>query len=335
MRLLLSLLLIALPAGVCLADEAAPAPPASQAQTESWQEVYDLSLADGMLLVRNVDIAGQLVDAAVDTGCGELILPQSVAAHLTFDALESLPALDYTGAAQDYPSGFLWTKRLGAQRATYESAISVPDERLGSAAIMPLSHIQADLICFICSAGQLVLCDNDADWGAVEEAEASAGGTMHYIPYWENFGGIFLGVEVGGQRYLALLDTGASQSSVNADFIAAHPALFRATGASAEFTGIHGDGTSEALFELVTSPRLLSIDGQSDLEVAGEVSASPPGASDGQPDGPGDYGGDYLPYLGLAGPNPWPVVMTLGMDVLERYDFAFDTRMKLLMLVER
>lgn len=298
----------------------------------SWQEEYELDLSDGSLVIRGIEIGGQTFDAALDTGCGDLLLPVSVSKNMTFEGLESLPSLDYSGASHDYPSGFLLTRRLGALRPSYESVVLMPDEIL-DIAILPLGMIQADLICFIASEGRCMLVSDEGEWGDALEAEAAVGGEMHYIPYWENLAGIFLGIEFGGQRYLAYVDTGASMSSFSETFIGEHPELFAATGESVEFSGIHGTGTTEHVYAMLAAGQLLSVDGESDLGFQLDVSGWPEAAPEDVV--AGDYGRGFLPYLDSAAPNPWPVVMTIGMDLLSMYDFALDTRMKLLMLTPR
>jgi hypothetical protein len=312
---------------------APPAPAAPSTAAPAPRDVsYDLEIEDDSLVVKGVNLGGQVMDAIVDTGAPEIALPASQAKAIQFRSVSQQPALDFAGASQDYPEGFFPGRRLGGDREQYLSASVLPDEQLDGKAILPLSALEGPLICFLCSQGKLEICDSSPQWD--ENANSGTGPAQKsYLPYWENIAGLFLGIDAGGKYYFAQIDTGSSTCTATQAFIDAHPELFKAEPKAAHFTGIHGGAPAEEQIYRLDGPiKLLSIDGKGDVALPGEVSAVPSVTADGDPAPPGDLGSDSSPYLGLDGPAPWPVVMTIGMDLLAQYDFAFDTNQHLLIL---
>jgi hypothetical protein len=295
---------------------------------------YDLVIDDDSLVLKNVNLGGQLVDAIVDTGAPEIALPHSLAARCSFKSLSNQQAVDYAGIAADYPNGFFKCRRLGGDRDCYLSASVFPDDQLEGRAIIPLSALDGPLICFLTSEGKCEICDSNPQWS--EDADSgTAASQKSYLPYWENIAGLFLGIEAGGKYYFAQIDTGSSNCTATTAFVQANPELFKPLPKSAHFTGIHGGApVEEKLYKLAGPIKLLSIDGAGDVTLTNDVSAVPSVLADGKPAPPGDLGSDSSPYLGLRGGAPWPVVMTIGMDLLAQYDFAFDTSQHLLILMK-
>jgi hypothetical protein len=327
-----ALLGLALAISAAAADEpiAGAVPPAAIPRDTT----YALDISQGMPVIEEIELGGQSMKAVIDTGAPEIALPASIAAQMQLLNLTQQQVLDFAGSGADYPEGFFMSPRIGGQLPAYQSAAIFPDAQLQGHAILPLSAFEGKLLMFLCSEGRFVVGDAAPAWNPAPDS-GTGPSQLSFVPYWENIAGLFVGITAGGKYYFAQLDTGSSLCTATPAFIAANPQLFAATGRSGSFGGVHGrTGAPEQVYRITGELRLLSIDGKGDVALPAEVSAVPVVRPDGRPLDPAELGNDTTPYLGISGPAPWPVVMTIGMDLLGQYDFAFDTSQHLLMLMQ-
>src|SRR5262249_52466497 len=148
-------------------------------------------LDDDSIVIKNINLGGQVMDAVLDTGAPEIALPTSIAQKMKFRSVSKQQQLDFAGVSAEYPEGFFKCHKLGDERECYLSASVMPDDQLDGRAIIPLSALDGPLICFLCSEGKLEITDNAPEWSDTP-ASGTGPSEKSYLPYWENIAGLFL-----------------------------------------------------------------------------------------------------------------------------------------------
>jgi len=316
---------------------------AARAADGTLKAAYDLKLADGVPIIQGLTLQGVPVRAGLDSGSagGIFVSPQIFQRLHVMDQQEAEleEAVGYHKAAKSN-YGEVRLPLLGSGRkkwftvSSWDMADENGDIDPDIDCTIPLTFLEADYCIFLLSRKQLLLTDL-----APSSVKASVDVEEDYplvksIPYYESETGLFVDVYYQGTDSLAYLDTGAYITVVSEPFIAAHPEMFEPSNHPSTL-----DSDGEALeesdydypaYRVTQGLTLRGIDQEDDTPLDGIFQSLPGGSADKQ---------DKDVNLGMPSFTPYnreipslSPVLSIGMDVLGKYDFMFDQSSRMLYL---
>ena len=306
---------------------------------------YDLTFDEGSPVIKRLMVDGVPVRAGIDTGSpGMLNVKPAVFSKLHVRANQSMqyPAEPGYHAAGDSTVGLLQMPLLGSGRrkwftvGTFDMADEQGVEDTDVDCLLPLDVFDSDFCIFLLSRKLLLLADMAASADSSGDEDSDYPKVMT-IPYFDTEAGLFAVVSCGGEDNLAYLDTGAYITRVSQGFVERHAAVFTPSN-HPPLNDENGRPFPESSYD---SPAVSVGPGfvlkgsteEENVPLGGIFEEYKPTAADGTATAPATAPlglPDFLPFEHDV-PSLAPV-LSIGIDVLGRYDFMFDKTDKLLYL---
>jgi hypothetical protein len=325
---------------------------AANAQDDAAQEFaaeiaidteYNLQLVEGTPMVLDFPLQDRKVKALLDTGTtGRIVSHNSLFKQLSLKGKFTTEQIDEYGNSFDAAGGMLYSALFGSERKSWFPIISrqadYDESDDAEDCIVPMEFIDSDFAIFLLSQKRLLL-------GHAEPSDADHAGNNTFpnlddiakvIPYFDAQNGIMVAVSADGTDGLAFIDTGSYVTQTAQNFIDIHPALFTDTGET-EYTIALAEAKAEGKVPRIEDVpadlphfyhcscfTLRGADVKDDIKIEGDILAEDATDDDGNPVAKSEPGlPDRLSYMRADYPSIAPI-LSIGMDVLGKYDFIID-----------